>query len=132
MANGNARGPAGQCRDALQRITTYSPGWDAAQCAELAAIWDRWHLNDMRAGSPAQQSYLREHPVTDRQNYYTAARKALAVVGLHPDPNHRGRGEDGYRYGEAWLREDVPADVLSRLLSFDRGTAREHPWGRLG
>jgi hypothetical protein len=35
----------------------------------------------------------------------------LAAAGLHPDP------ETNYRYGSAWLREEVPQDVLTWLQS---------------
>src|SRR6478735_2143194 len=67
------------------------------------------HLNDMQPGTPAQEAYLREHPITDHLNYYKRACEVLAAAGLNPD--------GGYKYGSAWLREEVPQDVLDWLFS---------------
>ena len=36
-----------------------------------------------------------------------AAREELRKVGLHPD--------NGYLYGSAWLKEEVPTEVLAYL-----------------
>ena len=83
------------------------------------AVWERWHLNDLTAGSPAQEEFLRTHAAeweTYKANagsipsHYTWACKVLATAGLHPDPGH-----NGYRYGSAWLKEEVPEDVLAWL-----------------
>jgi hypothetical protein len=54
-ANGDAFGTCGQCTDALKRIETYSEGWNASLADDLYVIWERWHLNDMRAGCEHQR-----------------------------------------------------------------------------
>ena len=86
----------------------------AGQCLEksaelipqkLANIWKRWHLNDLRAGTPAQEKAL--EPVKDtfsRSNWYDEACRYLASINLYDD--------NGYRYGSAWLREELPEDVV--------------------
>jgi hypothetical protein len=51
--SGNARGSCGQCTDALRRLYRTREGIDAAK---LADIWDKWHLNDMRAGCEHQRA----------------------------------------------------------------------------
>lgn len=55
MHGGNCRGSCGQCIGALSELTSYADGWDAASVAQLAAFWNRWHLNDMRAGCEHQR-----------------------------------------------------------------------------
>lgn len=112
-ANGDARGSCGQCRDELDEVTMWAPGWDADKAARLKALWDRWRVNDMRAGSPVQEEWLRANPVsfTYPQSYYEAACEALAGAGLHPDA-------EGYKYGSRWRFEEVPAEVVEELFSF--------------
>lgn len=108
-ANGNASGSCGQIVDALAAVKECAPGWTFGLAAKFARVWKRWHLNDMRAGSPAQEQFLRDHPVVAvyPEDHYTKASAALAAAGLNPD--------NGYKYGSAWLREEVPADVLQFL-----------------
>lgn len=107
--DGNAIGGCGQIADALTAEGFAPlPGVDARKLAE---VWNRWHLNDMRAGSPAQEEYLRTHPVAFKypESHYTKACEALAAAGLNPDA--------GYRYGSAWKFEAVPEDVLQWLAA---------------
>jgi hypothetical protein len=94
-------------------VDEFAPGWDAESVRKLADLWKRWHLNDMRAGTQAQEKYLRENPVsfTYPRSHYEVACEALAAAGLNPD------AETGYRYGTAWLREEVPAGVLEWLAT---------------
>jgi hypothetical protein len=115
--NGDCWGSCGQIdmgwRDDPARWTTKGANFNDEQLAEFMAIWDRWHLNHMRAGSQAQMDRLREHPITVTypESHYDKACEALAAAGLHPDA-------DGYRYGSAWKHEELPAEVIERLASF--------------
>lgn len=130
-ANGDCRGSAGQCIDSLRDEIAFDPQWSRETANELVELWDRWHLNDMRAGSPAQEAHLRGG------NYITGERPMFAVdrfdwtkeelrrAGLNPDPNH-----NDYRYGSAWLSEDVPDDVLERFKAFPESSVA-CPWGNL-
>lgn len=55
------RGDAASCgqnRGCLAEIVEFAPNWDATRAAKLSAIWDEWHLNDMRAHCEHQ---LRDH-----------------------------------------------------------------------
>lgn len=87
----------------------------AGQCLEdarsllpekLAQIWEYWHLNDMRAGTFAQEQALRE--VKDsfdrRLSWYEQACAYLQSIDLLYD--------NGYKYGSAWLTEELPGDVI--------------------
>lgn len=122
-ANGDALGSSGQCSDLA--VVDYAPGWTAEMVDRLRAEWERWHLNDMRAGSPAQEAWLRANPVkaTYPESHYDKASEALAAAGLNPD--------GGYRYGSAWLTEEVPADVLAWLQALpDSDRPMPGQWGR--
>jgi hypothetical protein len=121
-ANGNARGGCGQIVMSGLHVDTYNTqeGWTTAMLNRLAVVWDRWHLNDMRAGTPAQMQWLREreheypgYPI----DHYTWAKEGLAAAGLQPD--------NGYSYGSAWLHEEVPDDVLTWLRDLPETNA--HP-----
>jgi hypothetical protein len=57
-SNGDARGSCGQCVEALDHITTLSPGWTPEMVRRLKAEWERWHLNDLRAGCEHQRKGL--------------------------------------------------------------------------
>lgn len=96
----------GQCVDTL--LDSFP---DNATLKLIAPIWDRWHLNDMRAGTVAQETWLRENlKPSDYEyplNHYDVACAKLAAVGLNPD--------NGYSYGSKWLREELPAAVLAIL-----------------
>jgi hypothetical protein len=105
-ANGDCYGSCGQCRDALKEITRFDDGWWMKEgVARLAETWDRWHLNDMRAGCEHQREMgwtYDEHP-------------------SEPCPTC------GYKFGTAWRREDVPEDVLQWLHDLPE-TTYSYPW----
>lgn len=108
--NGDAWGGSGQCRDL--NIVSYADGWDADMVASLLAIWERWHLNGMQAGSPAQRQWLRDNPAEFPGypiDHYSWTKARLVAAGLQPDP------DTGYSYGSSWLYEPVPNDVITWL-----------------
>lgn len=118
--NGDCRGSCGQCG---VNVAELSEGWTDAMVTVLAATWDRWHLNDMRAGSPVQESWLRAHPIKAvyPESHYEKASAALEEAGLNPDP-------DGYSYGHAWKSEAVPPEVSAWLLALPRGCSLAPAW----
>lgn len=98
----------GQCVDTIADAFGNPP-----KLARVVALWRRWHLNGMRAGSAVQEEWLRANPLDPTtyaypKSHYEVASAALAAAGLNPDPT-------GYKYGSAWVREDVPAEVLTEL-----------------
>jgi hypothetical protein len=102
-----------------------------ADLAALRAIWGRWHLNDLRAGCAHQRAEgWRERPIDptkptraygrhcpgqrgDSWNMLTWVTRAEHPEGLlsHPCP------VCGYKYGSAWLYEELPADVRATLVA---------------
>lgn len=121
LKNGSARGGCGQINMGLRpRDVQPAPGWTLARIDRFLFIWDRWHLNDVTAGSPAQMAWLRVAPVRAGyglgQSHYDRACASLVAVGLHPDPNYLVEGRP-YHYGEAWLSVEVPAAVVEYLAA---------------
>lgn len=125
-ASGNAAGSCGQVVDSLGAIETYARGWDFRSVMKLGGVWRRWHLNDMRAGTPAQEEATRAH------------RKQLDTAeGRHAFDDYRARCaylesigllvDDGYTYGSSWLVEEVPTDVLEWLAGLP-DTDRQPAW----
>ncbi len=109
LPSGNARGGCGQIDMSPWFIKTYAPGWSAEKEKQFRAVWKRWHLNDMKAGTPKQEEYLKDHPIENTADHYTRACEVLREAGLNPD--------NGYTYGSKWLREEVPEEVLEFLQS---------------
>lgn len=101
---------AGQCVDT---VADYFP--ENAKVQRMRAIWRDWHLNDMKAGTPAQHRHIEAnslmfpgYPVS----HYDWAREGLGIVGLNPDP------ESGYKYGSAWLSAELPPDIVAEIQSW--------------
>jgi len=117
LPSGNALGGCGQIDMTLRnQQATITPvnGITRGQMAQFFKVWDRYHLNDMKAGDAVQEAFLRDHPMAKEsyaypKSHYTVACEYLAAHGLNP--------HDGYNYGSAWKREEVPADVIAFLQS---------------
>jgi hypothetical protein len=106
------------CGQCVEEVAAYFPSDAKAQ--RMLAIWRDWHLNDMRAGSPAQEAWLRENPVTAVYpgSHYETAKAALAAAGLQPDTSYIHNGNP-YSYGSAWLRRELPPEVVAEIESWD-------------
>lgn len=101
----------GQIADTLRKLNAAQD--DSSDDVEaLCDLWDRWHLNDLKAGTDRQTaalaSYRAEIEAAGKSFDYADACGVLAMLGLHPDR--------GYRYGSAWLYEPIPDDVLAELV----------------
>ena len=107
-ANGNCAGACGQLSKRTNYICTDS--WHALMVNQLWDIWDRWHLNDMRAGTPEQERIKCTILAQGIKYEYSDMCKRLTQIGVNPD--------NGYSYGSQWLHEDVPEEVLETLRSF--------------
>lgn len=103
---GNARGSAGQIQAELKdRSRRVAPGWNRKMIDRLYNTWERWHLNDLRAECAHQRA---------RGEKWSTHPSAVC-----PDC--------GYRLGSAWLKENVPADVINWLFSLPN-TDRQPNW----
>ncbi len=124
LKSGNCRGSCGQV---LDELPTAKPVGDLTreQLLELYVVWSRWHLNDMKAGSPAQENFLRIHE-HEGSFTYTQQCDVLAKANLNPDPDYIHNGKP-YNYGTAWLREELPEDVITFLTSLPV-TSADYAW----
>lgn len=129
--NGDARGGCGQIVDALDRLMDLAPGWTPDTVKRLRAEWERWHLNDMRAGCEHQRkegwdtrpidptkplnAYGTFYPGQHQPswNMATWVSRAEWEGGLLSEPCD----VCGYKYGTAWRSETVPVDVMAFLGS---------------
>lgn len=122
MANGDCRGGCGQldlsygtaeARAGIDPAT----GWDAESIAKFFDIWGRWHLNGMRAGSPAQMEHLRTLTFPGHSvSHWDWTIEQLRAARLQPDKGYlHGTPPKPYSYGSAWLTEEVPDEVLAWL-----------------
>jgi hypothetical protein len=94
----------GQCVETIRKIWGHRP-----EIAELCDLWDRWHLNDLRAGTRKQSEALRGKKNRSKHEHYTWACNYLKRKGLLVD--------QGYKYGAEWLFEEIPATVVKRIKS---------------
>jgi hypothetical protein len=74
----------------------------------IIALWKRWHLNDLRAGTKKQMAALKGTPHHD----YTIQVAFLKGIQLHKD--------NGYMYGSNWLIEPTPKKVIKELRTLFR------------
>jgi len=72
---------------------------------KLCDLWERWHLNDLCAGTRAQRDKLR-HFKGDHDA------QLLCLGDLEVDR--------GYKYGSQWLVELVPDEVIKEICDLAR------------
>lgn len=108
--SGNLKNSAGQNnRDIYEKYVMGENEFiKKAELIRLLEIWERYHLNDMRPGTPKQMEALRSREVGENAiEGYMADSSYLKNVDLYND--------NGYEYGSAWLFEEIPAEVINEL-----------------
>lgn len=114
-STGNCRGSCGQIvmhmpATLKTETITYKKGWSRKSVLRLIDLWEAWHLNDMRAGTPKQEKSIKDWLTNsgDTVRYtYESACEYLKTIGIYND--------NGYIYGTKWLKEEVPVSVLQEL-----------------
>jgi len=109
---GETRHSCGQIHDSIHtRPKAWNEGWDKQKLTALLNVWKRWHLNNIRAGSPAQEEALRQ---ANFEEGYLEALKFLKERNLEPDTGYLVDGKP-YKYGSKWLKEELPSHVVEFL-----------------
>lgn len=117
-SHGNALGSCGQCVDEIRGGTPVN-GWDKEMVEMLCNIWEDWHLNNLRPYCQHQKELgyrkLASAEVVvngkrEKRGWLRYDKYALGLLGK-PCP------VCGYRYGSAWLKEDVPEEILKWLYN---------------
>lgn len=115
----------GQCVDKVQR--KYS-GNEMAK--RIRAVWEKYHLNSMSAGLPAQEAAIREWEAAGNRYEYDAVCTMLKAKGLYEAPVPEGvtctggfpadvqNGTRGYRYGERWVYSPIPQGIIDEIMSW--------------
>ena len=117
----------GQCLDS---ILAEFP--DDDKLRRIVAVWQRWHLNGLRAGCEHQRAEgWEKRPIDPTKptsfygicfegqrspswNMLTWVRREEHPQGLLMEPCP----VCGYRYGSAWLHEELPKDVIAEIESW--------------
>jgi hypothetical protein len=115
---GQARSLILDSLDSLDSVNTKRAMTDVDRAAvrALCTLWERWHLNDMKAGTRAQQEALAAAEFRPG-SHYDGASKFLEARGLNPDK--------GYKYGAAWLVEVIPDEVIAEIETLCLGLGAE-------
>lgn len=123
---------AGQCLKSLVEMYPCNPLMQS-----IAAVWERWHLNDMRAGCEHQRAYQWENtPVDPKQplESYIMTKEYTGWNRMTWKPYDQGGFLNkpcptcGYKYGSKWLFEKLPQDVLDTIQEWrndERFTVKE-------
>jgi hypothetical protein len=126
--NGNCYGGCGQIK-LNPRKAAY--GWTPNLVQSLVDVWEEWHLNDMRAGCLHQRALMwdklpinSELPTDTYGNHLGEGKPPTWNMLVWVSRQEHPKGllsvpcdECGYKYGTAWLFEEIPAEVLIFLRS---------------
>lgn len=105
---------AGQCLDTIAETNLGKN----ALFQEIYYLWKKHHLNDMHAGTPAQEKALRDAVATGAlpaSSNYTKQVAYLKSVQLYVDDSVKDKNGEGYRYGHSWLYQPIPAEDIERI-----------------
>ena len=108
----------GQCLDTIAEYKRQLN--NPALFDELYTLWNNYHLNGMHAGTPEQEAAVNEWKAAGNRYDYTSACEMLKERGLY-EVNYTGLSvgrryeNEPYKYGHAWLIQELPADVVSRV-----------------
>ena len=91
----------GQC---LEEIKERHP--QNLPLSQIYKVWKRYHLNDMKAGTPDQEAAIESRKQTKRYDF-SAACNHLESIGLLDD--------GGYKYGSKWLYSPIPQIILDKI-----------------
>lgn len=117
----------GQCFDELKDIPEVA---ELPIFKEIYDLWKNYHLNDLHAGTKAQEDILREAVKNGELKSYGASAYEETCAYLESkdmlyDKNYlvEKTQKDGtvenvpYKYGSGWLIEDIPEQALLRMKS---------------
>jgi hypothetical protein len=79
--------------------------------AFLMYVWDNYHLNNLRAGTVKQTELMKYLELQSKCSFdYETTCKILEEFGIYDD--------EGYKYGSAWLKIEVPEHIIAWLEKF--------------
>ncbi len=118
---------SGQCFDRLNEFPEINQN---PVFMEVYDLWKKYHLNDLHAGTKAQEDLLKEAVKNGELNTYGANNYKETCAYLESkdmlyDKNYlvSKKQKDGrtiqvpYQYGTGWLKEEIPEQDLLRIKS---------------
>ena len=95
----------GQCLDALNEKLKHNRLF-----AEIYDLWQKYHLNDMNAGTPEQLAFLEEHKdeINEADGFYHKELNLLKKYGMEKD-------SEGVVYGTKSYYREIPDADLERI-----------------
>jgi hypothetical protein len=113
------------CVSCGQNIDTLLELVPGKKMRRIHEVWSEWHLNGMKAGTPAQTAIVKAarltfapYPASD----YDQCLAVLEAAGLLYDPaEDRDNGPDkprGYKYGSEWLFRELPETIIAEVLTW--------------
>lgn len=112
----------GQLRENVRDYLT-KPLIGEEKLARILEIWDRWHLNGLQAGCEHQRA--RGWGKTELT--LPSSEKKLSGW-VYPTEHPEGVlckpcPVCGYKYGSAWLREELPQEIIDEIKSWGENQA---------
>ena len=101
----------GQCLDTLMKIYEEQNVFVPYNIALLTGLWEKYHLNDLHAGTPEQEDYLHSIGITGFANNYEKCCEELKKVNLY---ECEWKGKKSY-FGGSWFHWDIPAEEIERI-----------------
>lgn len=97
----------GQCLDSIKECRK-GDKFNYNLFSKLYRLWKKYHLNDMHAGTPKQEDYLKQ--TEDKHNYdYKVCYDILQENNILYD--------NGYKYGTGWLYRNIPNSALEEIAT---------------
>lgn len=109
---------SGQCLDEIYKYRKQLS--EPELFNEIYDLWKKYHLNSMHAGTPEQEAAIEEWKAAGNRYDYKAACEMLKDIGLY-EVNYTGASvgrmynNEPYKYGQAWLIQELPGNVLLRI-----------------
>lgn len=94
----------GQCSDTIKMFFSHDK-----KIMRIVEIWERYHLNDLKAGTPKQEKFIEEWTKGNKYEYAKVC-EALKQEGIYID--------NGYKYGSKWLFEEIPQNIIEEIKSW--------------
>ena len=102
------------CKNIILGLINESPNEDFSDLRKILKIWSRWHCSEYNPGSDKQKAAIEKFEANFGKDLkYEEACEFLKLIDLYEDR--------GYRYGESWLYEKVPNEVIEEAANLFEG-----------
>jgi hypothetical protein len=106
---------AGQCLDEISKYI------NDPLFKEIYCLWEKYHLNSMHAGTPAQEKAIKEWKKKGNKYDYSKVCEYLKSINLY-EVKYTGLSvgkvynNELYKYGHGWIVEEIPTSALNAIV----------------